>query len=226
VFKAYGLTLGWRPSPAEAGGVGPGIYRSPRLRQPPPPRQRSGRRTGGRSGGGGGALGGGAAGDGRGTYSKHAGYNTDTRLLATMTAYTHRAKRAHYGVNDKVEKKAFQKDKNSDDKGGGNGCDKDKGKDLKNKICWLCGHVKWRSDEFCTQCGTNCFVPVCLGTLILVILYDFLILYLIRMKEFLRSTDDVVSAAITLCSQSNTKTGKDGHFTLSVLKSSFTHTTL
>ena len=56
-----------------------------------------------------------------------------------MTAYTHRAKRAHYGVNDKVEKKDFQKDKNSDDTGGGNGCDKDKGKgkDLKNKICLL-----------------------------------------------------------------------------------------
>jgi hypothetical protein len=53
---------------------------------------------------------------------------------------------------------------------------------------------------------------------ILVILYDFLILYIIRMKKFLRSTDDVVSAAITLCSQSNTKAGKDGHFTLSVLK--------
>jgi hypothetical protein len=136
-----------------------------------------------------------------------------------MTAYTHRAKRAHYGVNDKVEKKDFQKDKNSDDTGGCNGCDKDKVKDLKNKICWLCGHVNWRSEEFCSQCGTNCFVPVCLGTyLILVILYDFLILYLIRMKKFLRSTDDVVSAAITLCSQSNTKTGTDGHFTLSVLK--------
>ena len=74
-----------------------------------------------------------------------------------MTAYTHRAKRAHYGVNDKVKKKNFQKDKNSDDKGGGNGCDKDKvkGKDLKNKICWLCGHVNWRSEEFCTQCGTT-----------------------------------------------------------------------
>jgi len=149
-----------------------------------------------------------------------------------MTAYTHRAKRAHYGVNDKVEKKDFQKDKNSDckggGKGGGKGCDKDKGKgkDLKDKICWLCGQDNWRSDEFCTQCGTNCFVPVCLGTLILVILYDFLILYLIRIKEFLRSADDVVSAAITLCSQSNTKTGKDGHFTFSVLKSSFTHTTL
>ena len=107
-----------------------------------------------------------------------------------MTAYTHRAKRAHYGVNDKVEKKDFQKDKNSNDKGGGKGggkgCDKDKGKDtdLKDKICWLCGQDNWRSDEFCTQCATNCFVPVCLGTLILVILYDFLILYLIRIKEF------------------------------------------
>ena len=86
-----------------------------------------------------------------------------------MTAYTHRAKRAHYGVNDKVEKKDFRKVKNSDGKDGGNGCDKggdkDKGKDLKNKICWLCGHVNWRSEEFCTQCGTNCFVPLILVVL-------------------------------------------------------------
>jgi hypothetical protein len=83
-----------------------------------------------------------------------------------MTAFTHRAKRAHYGVND--DKKDYGKYKKTDGKGGKDkdkdkddeddedkDKDKDDDKDVKDKICGVCGRVNWRFHKFCSNCGVR-----------------------------------------------------------------------